>query len=70
MTKGNKAEQWLAIRKEAGRQIDPETAEVMWQYMRDGGPLRRLPDLPEEYEQYWAGVLRPFSRERCVGLVY
>ena len=24
--------QWLAIRKEAGKQIDPETAEVMWVY--------------------------------------
>ncbi len=25
-------EQWLAIRKEAGLRIDPETAEVMWSY--------------------------------------
>ncbi len=24
--------QWLAIRKAAGKQIDPETAEVMWVY--------------------------------------
>jgi hypothetical protein len=30
--KGNEltVEQWLAIRKEAGLRIDPETAEVMW----------------------------------------
>jgi hypothetical protein len=25
-------EQWLAIRKEAGLKIDPETAEVEWTY--------------------------------------
>ena len=25
-------EQWLAIRKEAAVKIDPETAEVFWEY--------------------------------------
>src|SRR5262245_39724516 len=26
------ANEWLAIRKEAAKEIDPETAEVMWAY--------------------------------------
>jgi hypothetical protein len=29
---GQTVEQWLAIRKEAGLHIDPNTAEVMWKY--------------------------------------
>ena len=41
-------EQWLAIRKEAARQIDPETAEVMWHYVRIGDPYGLYP-LPEDY---------------------
>jgi hypothetical protein len=30
MTKSDR--EWLAIRKKAGRKIDPETAEVLWEY--------------------------------------
>jgi hypothetical protein len=33
-------DQWLAIRKEAALQIDPETAEVDWVYARVGDPYR------------------------------
>jgi len=29
---GQSEEEWLAIRKKAGRKINPETAEVMWRY--------------------------------------
>ena len=31
-------EQWLAIRKEVGLKIDPETAEVDWHYARTFDP--------------------------------
>jgi hypothetical protein len=48
MTDEMPVEQWLAIRKEAARQIDPETAEVMWCYVRTGDPYGVYP-LPEEY---------------------
>jgi hypothetical protein len=44
-------EQWLAIRKEAGLHIDPETAEVMWDYAQTLDPYGIEPDLPEEYRQ-------------------
>lgn len=46
-----KVEQWLAIRKEAGLHIDPETAEVMWQYGQTCDPYGIDPDLPEELQQ-------------------
>lgn len=69
MTDDMTVEQWLAIRKEAARQIDPETAEVDWWYVQTMDPYGVDPDLPEEYQQIGAGVLRLFSRERCVGLV-
>jgi hypothetical protein len=42
-------EQWLAIRKEAALQIDPETAEVYWDYAQVLDPYGVEPDLPEEY---------------------
>jgi hypothetical protein len=42
-------EQWLAIRKEAAFQIDPETAEVEWSYGQTLDPYGVNPDLPEEY---------------------
>jgi hypothetical protein len=42
--------QWLAIRKEAGHKIDPETAEVMWTYADGFDPYGVDPTLPgEEY---------------------
>jgi hypothetical protein len=44
-------ENWLAIRKEAGRHIDPETAEVEWIYALTLDPYGIYPELPEEYRQ-------------------
>jgi hypothetical protein len=44
-------EQWLAIRKEAARQIDPETAEVEWMYAQTLDPYGVNPELPEERQQ-------------------
>ena len=48
--------EWLAIRKEAGRNIDPETAAVFWTYAQTLDPYGIYPDLPEEC--------------RCVGREY
>ena len=49
---------WLAIRKEAGLKIDPETAEVEWTYACTMDPYGIDPELPEEYRdvgrQYFA----------------
>jgi hypothetical protein len=43
-------EEWLAIRKEAGLKIDPETAEVFWCYADVADPYGVKGDLiPEEY---------------------
>jgi hypothetical protein len=39
---------WLAIRKEAALEIDPETAEVDWCYAQTLNPYGVHPDLPEE----------------------
>jgi hypothetical protein len=44
-------EQWLAVRKEAGLLIDPETAEVEWTYALTLDPYGIYPDLPEELQQ-------------------
>ncbi len=41
-------EQWLAIRKEAAIHIDPETAEVTWEYGQILDPYGTDPNLPEE----------------------
>jgi hypothetical protein len=41
-------EKWLAIRKKAGRQIDPKTAEVMYKYALTLDPYGVYPELPEE----------------------
>ena len=46
-----KVEQWLAIRKEAGSKIDPETAEVTYSYEQTLDPYGVYPDLPEECYQ-------------------
>src|SRR5262245_23428882 len=43
-------EQWLAIRKEAGLKIDPETAEVMWTYAQTLDPYGVYSDLPAEWD--------------------
>jgi hypothetical protein len=44
-------EQWLAIRKEAGLKIDPETAEVDWSYALTSDPYGVCDEweLPEEF---------------------
>lgn len=44
-------DQWLAIRKEEGARINPETAEVMWTYALTFDPYHVYPDLPEELQQ-------------------
>jgi hypothetical protein len=41
-------EQWLAIRKEAGLRIDPDTTEVCWKYAPTLDPYCIDPELPEE----------------------
>ena len=46
-----KVNKWLAIRKKAGRQIDPETAEVCWIYAQTLDPYGIYPPLPGEYQQ-------------------
>ena len=42
--------EWLRIRKEAGLQIVPSTAKVIFEYVSVGDPYGILPPLPEEYE--------------------
>lgn len=46
-------EEWLAIRKEAGLKIDPETAEVTWWYGQTLDPYGVYDEweLPEEFHQ-------------------
>jgi hypothetical protein len=44
-------EEWLAIRKEEGLKIDPETAEVWWRYAHTLDPYGVYSDLPEELQQ-------------------
>jgi hypothetical protein len=44
-------DEFLSIRKEAGLKIDPETAEVWWEYGQTLDPYGIDPDLPEEYQQ-------------------
>jgi hypothetical protein len=57
MVKGEKMlgefdiEQWLASRKEAGLKIDPETAEVCWEYGQVMDPYGVYSGLPEEFQQ-------------------
>jgi len=60
-------EHWLAIRKEAGKQIDPETAEVEWTYAQTLDPYGVASGgVPASR----ARILRPFSRRRRMGLVW
>jgi hypothetical protein len=44
-------EQWLQIRKEEGRKIDPDTAEVHWCYAQTLDPYGVYPELSEECQQ-------------------
>ena len=46
----DEVKEWLAIRKEAGRKIDPETAEVEWIYAQVIDPYGVYPEPPEEYD--------------------
>ena len=43
-------EQWLTVRKEAALRIDPETAEVLWDYALTLDPYG-IEGVPEEYQQ-------------------
>jgi hypothetical protein len=45
-------EQWLAIRKEAGLKIDPETAEVHWNYAQALDPYGVYRDLSEKFQHF------------------
>lgn len=44
-------EDWLALRKQAGLEIDANTAEVMWTYAQTIDPYGVFPELPEECQQ-------------------
>jgi hypothetical protein len=44
----NSVQEWLAIRKKAGQELDPQTAEVTWGYIQILDPYGVDPDLPEE----------------------
>src|SRR5262245_19971461 len=48
-TKQRKREQWLAVRKEEGLRIDPETAEVFWEHGQVCDPYG-VRELPPEYD--------------------
>jgi hypothetical protein len=50
-SKHTELEEWLAIRKAEGLKIDPDTAEVDWEYGQILDPYRVHPDLPEECQQ-------------------
>src|SRR4029453_16885366 len=63
-------EQWLAFRKEAALQIDPETAKVHWAIRADTRPLRRQARPPEGMPMCRPGVFCPCSRKRHVGVVW
>jgi hypothetical protein len=43
--------EWLAIRSEAGRQIDPDISEVDWEYGQVLDPYGIDAELPEECQQ-------------------
>ena len=43
-------EQWLQVRKEEGRKIDPNTAEVWWKWAETSDPYGVYPHPPEEYQ--------------------
>jgi hypothetical protein len=44
-TKDDATQTWLAVRKEAAKQIDPDTAEVFWKYCTIGDPYGIRPPL-------------------------
>ena len=62
-------EKWLAIRKEAGLKIDPETAEVDWDYGNDFDPYGVWDEweVPQEFEVVGRQRLGACSGKRCLG---
>jgi hypothetical protein len=48
-------EEWLAIRKEEGLKIDPDTAEVDWYYVQTLDPYGVCSDLPLDFRQIGRG---------------
>ncbi len=44
-------EEWLAIRKAEALKIDPDTAEVHWEYGQTLDPYGVYPELPDEFQQ-------------------
>jgi hypothetical protein len=50
-SKQTELEKWFAIRKAEALKIDPDTAEVGWEYGQTLDPYGVCPDLPEEYQQ-------------------
>jgi hypothetical protein len=44
-------EEWLAIRKAEALKIDPDTAEVDWEYGQTLDPYGVYPELPDEFQQ-------------------
>ena len=44
-------DQFMRIRKEAGLNIDPHTAEIFWGYYLTLDPYGIFPDLPEDWRQ-------------------
>jgi hypothetical protein len=60
-------EEWLAIRKEEGLKIDPETAEVWWRYAQTLDPYGVYSDLPQELQQIgWEYFARSPGSDRWV----
>jgi hypothetical protein len=51
MSKEMNVEEFIAIRKQEGLKIDPNTAEVHWHYAQTLDPYGIYPDLPEECQQ-------------------
>ena len=62
--------QWLAIRKEAGRKIDPKTAQRYLDVCSGSRPYGVDPEIPVECEQFGQGLLLLSSRQRHLGLVW
>jgi hypothetical protein len=51
MSEKANVEEWLAIRKEEGLKIDPDTAEVTWHYAQTLDPYGVDQNLTEECQQ-------------------
>lgn len=43
-------QEWLAIRKEAGQKLDPETADVTWWYAQTADPYGVCAEFPAELD--------------------